>query len=242
MKELKLGKISTQDLASWFGISYGSLRNNRKKKLEELKEYCLFEECYGGIIVKDIYIKEYVNKKQSNYKIVKSHTDECWDKSGLDTKKDVTEKLYSKYKDELTIKKTTTYDYVRKASNELYGPANNYEQSGEIGNCWYRICVINEKGERRLLTKEEQERREKIREKYCSKENKKHIEDIKDSLEKKYRSGKITRETKLEMFDDLDSWRWTSMMEFEKTLAPGESLTYGTFKYNFEKSEVESAF
>ena len=33
---LKFGKMTTQELSEWFGMSYGSFRNAKKKKLEEL--------------------------------------------------------------------------------------------------------------------------------------------------------------------------------------------------------------
>lgn len=32
-------KVSSSELADWFGIAYGTYRNQRKKKLEELKDF-----------------------------------------------------------------------------------------------------------------------------------------------------------------------------------------------------------
>ena len=59
--ELKLGKMTTKELAEWFGISYGTFRNSKQKRFEELKEFCFFEEVYGGVqinaIINPIYIK-----------------------------------------------------------------------------------------------------------------------------------------------------------------------------------------
>lgn len=231
--KLELGKISTKDLAKWFGISYSRFNHVKKEKMNELKEYCLFEPVYGGVIIKDIYIEEYVSPNQFNYKVVESHVDEEWDPSGLDTKKNVAEKIYFKHKDELTIQPSTTYNYVQKASNILYGPANNYNIAGTIGNCWYKLCVIDSQGNRRLLTKEEQERRREIRKKYCSDKEKEIREDIEDSIELKYKNGQISKETRNELRDQLNAWRWQYLQEFENTLGPGEVLSYATYKCNF---------
>lgn len=58
--ELKLGKMTGQEVAQWFGISYnGTYRKNPKKYLERLEDYCVFEQVRGGIIVKEIYISKY---------------------------------------------------------------------------------------------------------------------------------------------------------------------------------------
>lgn len=242
--KLQLGKISTKELAKWFGIGYDTFRHKKQEKLNELKEYCLFEIVYGGIIVKDIYIEEYVNPNQSNYKTVESHVDEEWDPSGYDTKLNVAKKIYSKHKDELTIQQSTTYDYVRKAANILYGPANDYNTSGTIGNCWYRLCIVDDQGNRRPLTEEEQKRRSDIRKKYCSDKERAKREDIEDSIELKFKNGQITKETRNELRDQLNAWRWQYLQEFEQTLAKNEVLSYATYKYNFETGVEEeiSAF
>lgn len=242
--KLRLGKMSTKELAEWFGLAYSTFRKRKENLLKELNDYCLYDSIYGGVQIKYIYVEEYVNSKQNNnYKIVESHVDEEWDKSGLDTKINVAKKIYSKHQSELTIKQSTTYNYVRKAANVLYGPANNYNQSGLIGNCWYKICIVNENGIRRQLTEEEQKRRREIRQKYCSDEEKEKREDIEDTIELQYKAGKITKEAKNEIREQLNAWRWNYLQEFEQTLAPGEKISYGTFKYTFDKKEEnQSAF
>lgn len=241
VSQLVKGKISSQELASWFGISYSTYRKKKPVLLESLSEYCSFKEVYGGVEVYDVFISEYVNPKQKNYKEVESHVDEEWDESGLDTKKNVASKIYSKYKNVLTIQPSTTYNYVRKASNKLYGPANDYHTSGTIGNCWYRLCIVDADGNRRPLTKEEQSIREKIKSKYCSKEEQQQREEIEDAIELQYQHGDITKETRDDLRDRLNAWRWAYLQEFESTLSPDESLGYATFKRTFHNEE-ESAF
>ena len=238
--ELQTGKMSTKELSQWFGTSYNRFRHIKNQKLNELKEYCNFEEIYGGVIIKDIYISEYVNTNQSNYNIVESHVDEEWDVSGLDTKKNVSNKIYAKHKEELTIQLSTTYNYVRKACNKLYGPAGDYNEHGTIGNCWYRLCIIDAEGNRRPLTNEEQELRNIIRDKYCSKKERNKREDIEDSIELKYKHGEITKETRDDLRNQLNAWRWQYLQEFEQTLREGETLGYATYKELYEESAFDT--
>lgn len=233
LKELKLGKMSTKELAAWFGVSYGSFRNKKHKALEELKEYCRYEAVYGGVKITDIYISEYVNSKTANYELVKAHVPEEWDSSGLDTKKNVSDKIYGKYKRELTIQNTTTYNYVCKASDELYGKAKDYEHGGTKGNCWYKLCIIQPDGSRRLLTTEEEQRRKEIKDKYYSIGHRQKDEEIRDALLLQKKRKEITKEAYQEAIAELEGWRVAYLLEFEETLPQDCKLGYGTFKVDY---------
>lgn len=60
--ELKLGKMTGHELAKWFNISYNTYSKNaetRHNYLNKLHEYCDFDEIYGGVIIKTIYIAKY---------------------------------------------------------------------------------------------------------------------------------------------------------------------------------------
>ena len=59
MKQLQLGKITTRELADWFGISADRYRHTKQQKLEILADYCDFDEIYGGVEIKEIYIDKY---------------------------------------------------------------------------------------------------------------------------------------------------------------------------------------
>ena len=63
MKELKLGKVTSKELAEWFGIKPSSFANMKAKKLEELKKYADFEIKNRSIYIKEIYISEYIKMK-----------------------------------------------------------------------------------------------------------------------------------------------------------------------------------
>lgn len=60
MKQLIMGKISSRELADWFGYSYSTYRKKKPILMEQLSQYCDFEEIFGGIIIKEIYIEEYI--------------------------------------------------------------------------------------------------------------------------------------------------------------------------------------
>lgn len=60
MKQLIIGKISSRELADWFGYSYSTYRKKKLILMERLSQYCDFEEIFGGIIIKEIYIEEYI--------------------------------------------------------------------------------------------------------------------------------------------------------------------------------------
>ncbi len=57
--KLKIGKMTSKELAEWFGISYSSYRQTTEKRLEALKDYCTFERVHGGVMISQIYLSEY---------------------------------------------------------------------------------------------------------------------------------------------------------------------------------------
>lgn len=62
--ELKLGKMTSRELAQWFGVSYSSYTHNISKYLKQLEWYCEFEKIYGGVIISNIHLTIY----RKNYK------------------------------------------------------------------------------------------------------------------------------------------------------------------------------
>ena len=229
MEELKLGKITLKELASWFGISYGSIRNKREKYFKELEEYADFKAGErGGVEILNIYIPVYV-KKDNNYQQIKQKIPAAWDKSGLDLKKNVAQKLYSK--EEFSIKYSTVYSYVCKASNELYGKPNELE-GGEIGNCHWVLCV-KEKGELRWFTMEEFQKKMELRKKYfkdaAMERNRK--EEIRECLAFKFKTGDITeQEYKEELFileNSCGKAYGDYLNELQNSLGDGCYLAYG---------------
>ena len=229
MEELKLGKITLKDLASWFGISYGSIRNKREKYFKELEEYADFKAGErGGVEILNIYIPVYV-KKDNNYQQIKQKIPAAWDKSGLDLKKNVAQKLYSK--EEFSIKYSTVYSYVCKASNELYGKPSSLE-GGEIGNCHWVLCVKDQNtGKLRWFTYEENQQKQELRAKYFNERNQeeKKKQEIRESLKLQLKKNEISKEDyKEELFVLEESAAYDNYLEALQNILPkNDILAYG---------------
>ena len=229
MEELKLGKITLKELASWFGISYGSIRNKREKYFQELEEYANFKAGErGGVEILNIYIPVYV-KKDNNYQQIKQKIPVAWDKSGLDLKKNVAQKLYSK--EEFSIKYSTVYSYVCKASNELYGKPSSLE-GGEIGNCHWVLCVKDQNtGKLRWFTYEENQQKQELRAKYFNERNQeeKKKQEIRESLKLQLKKNEISKEDyKEELFVLEESAAYDNYLEALQNILPkNDILAYG---------------
>lgn len=229
MEELKLGKITLKELASWFGISYGSIRNKREKYFKELEEYANFKAGErGGVEILNIYIPVYV-KKDNNYQQIKQKIPAAWDKSGLDLKKNVAQKLYSK--EEFSIKYSTVYSYVCKASNELYGKPSSLE-GGEIGNCHWVLCVKDQNtGKLRWFTYEENQQKQELRAKYFNERNQeeKKKQEIRESLKLQLKKNEISKEDyKEELFVLEESAAYDNYLEALQNILPkNDILAYG---------------
>lgn len=134
--ELKLGKMTSKEVAAWFGISYGAYRNNKEEKLGELADYADFEEIYGGVRINKIKGDGiFIRGSRKSKDIVFQAFDEEWNSNGLDTCSNVAIKIYDKHKNELTIAPSTTYTYTIEARNELYGKP--FSAAGILGSCRY---------------------------------------------------------------------------------------------------------
>ena len=53
--KLRLGKMTSRELAMWFNRSYNAYKHNIDKYLDQLGYYCEFEKVYGGVIISQIY-------------------------------------------------------------------------------------------------------------------------------------------------------------------------------------------
>ena len=141
--ELKLGKMATKELAQWFGISYGSFRTLKAKKLEELKNYACFEEIYGGVNITAI-IKEVYNKKDNKIReIYEQGFEEL--KQPIDTVSHINNQIYEKYYGKLpTLSSAASgYHYAIEVRNANYGVP--FKGNGSKGCCYYLWCKMEER-------------------------------------------------------------------------------------------------
>ena len=57
--KLTLGKMTSKQLAQWFGVLPSTYSHNISNYLNKLEDYCEFEKIYGGVVISEIYIEEY---------------------------------------------------------------------------------------------------------------------------------------------------------------------------------------
>ena len=163
MKELVLGKISSQDLASWFGVTYNTYRHQTTKYQEQLKEYCDFVKCYGGVEVKEIYNPIYNEPKKiiEDKKLYLKEVEDCIKKQdGLATISGMSRKYVQigVYENENTARRR-----LSKAGEELFGSTKELLSHGEAGIREYVWAIkVNDYNIYRAMTPEEEKRFDEI--------------------------------------------------------------------------------
>ena len=136
--------MTTKELAEWFGISYGSFRTMKTKKLEELKNYACYEEVYGGVNITAI-IKDTYNKKDSQIRqIYQQGFEEV--RQPIDTVSNINNQIYEKYYEQLpTLNSAQSgYHYAIEVRNQNYGVP--FQNMGDLGCCYYLWCKIEDLG------------------------------------------------------------------------------------------------
>ena len=238
--KLKLGKMTTKELAKWFGISYGSFRVTKENKLEELKLYCEFEEVYGGVDIKEIYDEDnlvYVKSNRKNYELVKSSFDEEWNKDGIDTCSNVAFKIYDKHNNELTIGENTTYNYVLRARNELYGVP--FISLGELGSCVYLWCKKEMLDDGTIVYTQFSDEEDKIRKDLMKKMFSTDV-DKEVFIAEMVQQGEITKEEAYDKLCELKNLNKAGYTGFLKALkeAIGSDVSKATLLYK-EDDKIE---
>lgn len=119
---------STKELAQWFGISYSYLQKNRKKKLEELKAFAVFQDLGGkkGILIKEVIEPVYSRKSCENRrKIVESVPVIIGQLKNKETNKFLTSfKQLAEIgikMNQLSIKSSTGVKYAKEGQVKYYG-------------------------------------------------------------------------------------------------------------------------
>lgn len=153
MEILTLGKISNQELASWFEITPKTYSNHRKKYLQKLQDYCEFTPCRGGIVITKIFQPYYTKNK--NYQITEDNFNNYWSSTGLDTCTHVGSQIYQDFKEQLTVKEITVINHTRQVRNKKFNKPNSLIPGPE-GYCYYILCTKDNNGTPVLLTTEQE--------------------------------------------------------------------------------------
>lgn len=201
MIELTTGKKTGTELAKWFGISYGSFRNKKSEKLEELKLFAEFYEENGKVIITKVIEPIYQKGMASVKRKVIEKIDAVWSPDGLDSCQRVGEKILERLQEEdkgFNRAIGTIVKYTREGRNELYGIPFS-ENGGKIGSCVYIWCKRNpDTGEYDFLTEEEQEIKQKLQTKYFGDATEKQIL-VKAMVE----AGEISKEDAWSVLEEM---------------------------------------
>lgn len=155
--ELKLGKMTRQEIAAWFGVQPRTYDNSKRKKLEELKKFADFEEVYGGVNIIKIKIPVYARKGSEAYQIIKDNFDQAWHKSGLDTAARVGSQIWIENPQiQDMISETTARQYACRIRKEFYGLVYKQNSEGTKGICHSKWVAENNWDEAVLLSKEQE--------------------------------------------------------------------------------------
>lgn len=156
---------STKELAQWFGISYNYFMNKRKKKLEELKAFAVFQDQgKKGILIKEVIEPIYSRKGCENRRIlvesVPALIGQLKDKE--------TDKALTSFKqlaeigikeNKLSIKSSTGVRYTKEGVYKYYGDE-------KYSPYCKRIWAVKEGDYYRYLTQEEREFLQELTNKY----------------------------------------------------------------------------
>lgn len=190
MLELKLGFMSTDELAQWASLSTAHMTKNKKAWCEKhLKKYADFELVRGGIKILHIYHAVY---ETSGKKEVAKKYRSCWG-NGTDLI-DSNVNCWRKLKPDMinSLSDETGQKYVSEGRIDDYGIAiRNKKRDGRLGYCEYRLCKIIDNNAY-LFTDEEEKKRQELRKKYLS--NRAEEAEELQKFAKAYRDGEITQE------------------------------------------------
>lgn len=157
-KELECKKYTLKELSEWFNCSYGSLRHQKDKKLEELKEYADFHMEKGKVVVDVVKCPEYVNPKSKANEIIQKYAMKNWNIGGPDTVSR-NARLLIKEHEEVIFTVGTVAQKISIIKNELYGKLERFAHSTAEGSkgTSYRVYAKCWRDDRKpeLMTQEE---------------------------------------------------------------------------------------
>lgn len=143
VESLRLGKMTTRELASWMGIKYETWRISPDKRWKKLMEFCQFDKIYGGAIIKKIKYPYFSKNPQQDidayYQVVKNTDNHLCTISGIS---EVLNKHDDNYKD-LTIRQVQRR--MSGAGKVAFGQTKDEQSEGIYGSRHY-VWAIKESG------------------------------------------------------------------------------------------------
>ena len=217
--ELKLGFMSTEELAAWSGRSVAHMKKNKKQWCaNNLVIYADYELTRGGVNILKIKNKVFYS---SGYQEVKTKWRGHYGYDGVPL--DSCVKCWEKLSENMTtkLKDVTGISYVGQCRREAYGVArrdNKYD--GHSGYCHFVYCKeVDDKPV--LFTSAEEKIKKELQKKYFSTEEQAKEKEYRKALLQSYKKGEIDKEEYIAAIFDLDDndAAWLSFQEeFEKRI------------------------
>lgn len=244
MKELKLGKVSSKEIASWLGLSYSTYKNRINYYLERLEAYCDFNKVYGGIEITNIYMYVY-NKNLDKEDDLKYIDQLNKTGTGLATISGMSQNLIHYDQDFKEASLRTIQRRMSNSGKRLFGQTNG-AFSGLVGNRNY-VWAIKRQGynKYRYLTDEE----EKIFNEILSNYYKTEVEKIKAEAILEYRLEKreIDQDEFFSLKKELNLNNFVKCLELfrdktSETIVLATQHSLGAFRYGPELTEDEEVY
>lgn len=188
--ELRLGKMSSKEIATWMGLSYNTYSNKISKYLEKLKIFADFEAVYGGVIIKNIKIATYVKDFNKDitfyYEEIKSKSNRMGSASGAARVGQTKEDEYAK------LAPATVEHRMRNAKKIGFGDASDSNSKGIYGTCHYTWAVmIDDMNNYRDMTIEERKKYNTFLDLYCQSLKCKNSIERTELIKQAYEDGDI---------------------------------------------------
>lgn len=141
--ELRLGKMTSQELAEWFGVSYtGTYKRRASKYKAILANFCEFTPYRGGVEITEIYCPRYVrNMNCLDDKVFLEEVKRCaCEQDGLASVSGISE--YAARREEYAdLSESQVYYRMRKAGMRLFGEMQEGKSEGPAGKREYEWAV-----------------------------------------------------------------------------------------------------
>lgn len=166
MITLRLGKMSSREIAEWMGITYGTYKNSSQKRLEYLKNFAKFTPCYGGVIIEEIYLDTFVKDVSEDDKVYVNEIKQC--NEGLSSVAGMIRKLKLENKEYKDISEDTLYRRMSKAGNRTFGKTIEKDSKGTHGNRHYVWAIrVDKYNHYRRMTEAEKVIYQQLLSEYC---------------------------------------------------------------------------
>jgi hypothetical protein len=166
--KLKLGFMTNQELADWFGITLKTLTNTKKIYMERLEPFAKFKTVRGGVVIEEISIEKYIKNLNDDVRFYLEEVKKAND--NLASIAGISEALIANSPEFHDCSFSTLKRRMRKAGIKAFGVTVDPESKGIYGSREYAwvIKLYDKPNHYRHLTAEENELFLSLIKAYCA--------------------------------------------------------------------------